>query len=225
LNILFSNRHLIPECGDLHTRCSTFAQYCRNKFIRIDGQPITELCPYTCGKCSSSLTKKTLTRKGKYIKPKKFTQHTCIDMADCSQLIKVYSKLNKNVKNWCTEYSTMFKNRYFIEMCPKYCSICNITSECDRYKLCRNNGKCIRDEYGTYQCICSSTKSFYGTLCEYRRTCSSKPCSSKTDYCIQTQGENYVCLSKTDKEQIRIILNSTSKNYLNNVRRVTYKNQ
>jgi hypothetical protein len=220
---------LIPECGDLHSKCPTFAQYCRNKFIRIDGQPATKLCPYTCGKCPpltniiiKPVTAKMLTKSKsrKYIKPKKFTEHTCIDMADCSQLIKVYSKLNKNVKNWCTEYSTMIKDRYFVEWCPKYCSLCKITSACDRYKLCRNNGRCIRDEYGTYQCICSSTKSFYGTLCEYRRTCLSKPCPSKTDYCIQTQGENYICLSKTDKEQIRVILNSTSKNQLNNVRRV-----
>jgi hypothetical protein len=147
----------------------------------------------------------------KYIKPKKFTQYTCIDMADCSQLIKFYSKLNKNVKNWCKEYSKMIKGRYFVEMCPKYCSLCNITSECDRYKLCRNNGKCIRNEYGTYQCICSSSKTSYGTLCEYRRTCLNKSCSSKNEYCIQTQGENYVCLSKEDKEQMRIILNSTYK--------------
>ncbi|CAF0872479.1 unnamed protein product [Rotaria sordida] len=98
---------------------------------------------------------------------KKFTQRTCIDSADCSQLIKVYSKLNKNLKKWCTEYSTMIKGHYFVEMCPKYCSRCNITSEYDRYKSCRNNGKCIKNEYGTYQCICSSLKSFYVTLCEY----------------------------------------------------------
>lgn len=132
-------------------------------------------------------------------------------MTDCSQLIKHYSKLNKHVKNWCKEYSITINHRYFAELCPKYCSLCNVTSQCDRYKLCRNNGKCIRNEYGTYQCICSSSNLFYGTLCEYRRTCSNKPCLSKKEYCIQTQGENYVCLSKEDKKQMHIILNSTGK--------------
>ena len=214
----FRNRHLIPECGDLHSKCPTFIQYCPNKLVRIDGKLATELCPYTCGKCPSPTNTITRSKAQKYIKSKKFTEHTCIDMADCSQLIKTYSKLNKNVKNWCTEYSTMVKARYFVQWCPKYCSLCKITSECARYKLCRNHGKCIRDEYGTYQCICSSTKPFYGTLCEYRRTCLSRPCSSKTDYCIQTQGENYVCLSRTDQEQIRVILNSTSKHRLNVIR-------
>jgi len=47
----FSNRHLIPECGDLHSKCPTFSQYCQMKFVRIEGRPATELCPYTCGKC------------------------------------------------------------------------------------------------------------------------------------------------------------------------------
>ena len=33
------------------------------KFVRVDGRPLTELCPYTCGKCphlpltSTNLTK------------------------------------------------------------------------------------------------------------------------------------------------------------------------
>lgn len=99
----------------------------------------------------------------------------------------------------------MVRGRYFAEACPKYCSLCNVTSECDQYKLCRHNGTCIKDEHGTYQCVCS--KSYFGTLCEYRHTCSSNSCSSKTEYCIQTQGENYICLPKDDKEKMRIILN------------------
>lgn len=103
----------------------------------------------------------------------------------------------------------MFNDHYFAELCPKYCSLCNITSECDEHKLCRNNGTCIRDEYGTYQCLCS--KFYHGTLCEYRQTCLDNPCPSKTDYCIQTQGENYVCLSTDDKEQMRIILDKKKK--------------
>ncbi|CAF2938361.1 unnamed protein product [Rotaria sp. Silwood2] len=250
-------KHLIPECGDLHSRCPTFVQYCQMKFVRIDGRSPTELCPYTCGQCSHLLSPPTtittttirtaiihtLTKKErkipltkvpprelvktiilkprKYIKPKKFTEHTCIDSADCSQLIKLYSKLNKNVKNWCTEYSTMIKGRYFVEMCPKYCSLCNITSVCDRYKLCRNNGKCIKNEYGTYQCICSPLKPFYGALCEYRRTCLNKPCLSKNDICLQTQGENYVCLSKEHKEKIYTVLNSISSIDLKNTRKKT----
>lgn len=57
------NRHLIPECGDLHTKCPTFTQYCQMKFVRIDGRFVTELCPYTCGQCyhlpSTSITTKT----------------------------------------------------------------------------------------------------------------------------------------------------------------------
>lgn len=104
----------------------------------------------------------------------------------------------------------MINGYYFVEMCPKHCSLCNITSECDRYKLCRNNGKCIKNEYGTYQCICSTSKPSYGTLCEYRRTCATKPCSSKDEYCVQTLGENYICISKRQKEQIYSILNSAS---------------
>jgi hypothetical protein len=49
--ICFPNRHLIPECGDIHSRCPTFAQYCQMELVRIDGRPATELCPYTCGQC------------------------------------------------------------------------------------------------------------------------------------------------------------------------------
>ncbi|CAF3352437.1 unnamed protein product [Rotaria socialis] len=113
----------------------------------------------------------------------------------------------------------MINGRYFVEMCPKHCSLCNITSECGRYKLCRNNGKCFQDEYGTYQCMCSSSKSSYGTLCEYRRTCLNNPCSSKNEYCMQILSENYICLSKQIKEQIYIILNSTSRNNSKNSQR------
>ena len=193
-SIFVFNRHLIPECGDRHSKCPTFVQYCRNPFVRIDKQPITNLCPYTCGKCP------------KHIPSKKFTSQTCKDTTDCSQLVKTYSSLNKTIKDWCKDSSTKIRNRYFSEMCPKYCRLCNIPSECDRWKLCRNYGKCIRNEHGTYQCRCSSTKGFYGTLCEYRRTCSSKPCLSKGEFCIQTQGEKHVCLSDVDKEKLRVIL-------------------
>ncbi|CAF0804449.1 unnamed protein product [Rotaria sordida] len=233
-------KHLIPECGDQHSQCSKFSQYCPMEFIRINGVLIKELCPYTCGHCphlpppstttttvttmimttenttSTKTTKKvtptkkiqtTTLKPRQYIKPKNFDKYTCIDSADCSQLIKVYSKLKKKVQNWCTEYSTMVEGRYFVEMCPKYCSLCNITSECDQYKLCRNNGTCIKNKHGTYQCLCTTSKFYYGTLCEYRQTCLKNPCSSKTEFCIQTQGENYLCLSKQDKEQMRIILN------------------
>jgi len=205
-------------------------------YIRINGQPILELCAYTCGKCSDlpspppstttlptiveedieTTTKKSTTTKKvktttpkprKYVKPEAFTKHTCIDSADCSTLVKSYAKVKKNVKNWCTEHSTILKGHYFAERCPKYCSLCNITSECDEMKLCQNNGVCIKNENGTtYQCLCSKSKSYYGTLCEHRQTCLDKPCAAKTEYCIQTQGENYVCLSKENKEQIRAIL-------------------
>ena len=44
-------RHLIPECGDHHTRCPMFAKYCDVYYMRINGVPIQELCPYTCGQC------------------------------------------------------------------------------------------------------------------------------------------------------------------------------
>ncbi|CAF4423377.1 unnamed protein product, partial [Adineta steineri] len=44
-------KHLIPECGDLHTRCSMFTQYCEMKYMSVNGVPVTELCPYTCGQC------------------------------------------------------------------------------------------------------------------------------------------------------------------------------
>ncbi|CAF2760536.1 unnamed protein product [Rotaria sp. Silwood2] len=231
-------KHLIPECGDQSSQCSMFREYCQMGFIRINGVPIKELCPYTCGHCSHlpplSTTTTTVTtmimtteetssakikkvtpvkkirtttlKPRKYVKPENFDKYTCIDSADCSQLIKVYSKLKKKVKDWCTEYSTMIEGRYFVEMCPKYCLLCNITSECDQYKLCRHNGTCIKDKHGTYQCLCSTSKSYYGTLCEYSQTCLKNPCSSKTDFCIQTQGETYLCLSKEDKEQMRIIL-------------------
>jgi hypothetical protein len=158
-------------------------------------------------KTTTKKVKTTTPKPRKYVKPKSFDKYTCIDSTDCSKLIKVYSKLKKNVKNWCTEHSTMIQGRYFAELCPKYCSLCNITSECDQYELCQNNGTCIKDEHGTYQCLCSPSKSYYGTLCEYRQTCLDNPCLSKTEYCIQTQGENYVCLSKEDKEQMRVILN------------------
>ncbi|CAF0963764.1 unnamed protein product [Adineta steineri] len=233
-------KHLIPECGDLHTRCSMFTQYCEMKYMSVNGVPVTELCPYTCGQCPrqplpptttttttttiSKTTKKALVTKParklttkkaklttpkprKYVKTQTFDKYTCIDLADCSKLIKDYSKLKKNVKNWCTEYSTMINDKYFVEMCPKYCSLCNITSECDEYKLCRNNGTCIKNKHDTYQCLCSTSKFYYGTLCEYRRTCLDNPCNTKTEYCFQTQGENYLCLSKQDKEQMRVILN------------------
>ncbi|CAF0758772.1 unnamed protein product [Rotaria sp. Silwood1] len=232
-------KHLISECGDQNSQCSMFSQYCSMAFLRINGEPVKKLCPYTCGHCphlpppstttttvttmimtteemSSTKTKKitpgkkiqtTTLKPRKYIKPENFDKYTCIDSADCSQLIKAYSKLKKKVKNWCTEYSTMIEGRYFVEMCPKYCSLCNITSECDQYKLCRNNGTCIKDQYGTYQCLCSTSKSYYGTLCEYRHTCLKNSCSSKNEFCIQTQGESYICLSKEDKEQMRVILN------------------
>jgi hypothetical protein len=163
----------------------------------------------------TTTTKKTTTKKvkvttpkpRKYVKPKSFDKYTCIDSADCSQLIKSYSKLKKNVTDWCTEHSTMIHGHYFAEVCPKYCSLCNITSECDQYNLCQNNGTCIKDEHGTYQCLCSATKFYSGTLCEYRQTCLDDPCESKDEFCIQTQGENYVCLSKKDREDIRVILN------------------
>lgn len=161
----------------------------------------------TTKQTTTKKVKKTTPKPRKYVKPKAFTKYTCIDSADCSQLVKSYSKLKKNVKNWCTEHSTMVNGHYFAERCPKYCSLCNVTSECDEYQLCRNNGTCIKDEQGTYQCLCSKTNLFYGTLCEHRRTCLDTPCPKKTDYCLQTHGERYVCLSKEDKEQIRVILN------------------
>ena len=112
--------------------------------------------------------------------------------------------MKKNVKNWCTEYSIMVDGRVFAERCPKYCSLCNVTSKCDQFKLCRNNGTCIRDEHGTHQCLCP--KYYYGTLCEYRQTCLDNLCSSNKELCIQTQGDNYTCLSKDDEEQLQIIL-------------------
>ena len=154
-------------------------------------------------------SKSAVSKRRKYVKPTNFDKYSCIDSADCSKLIKVYSKLKKKVKDWCTEYSTMVHDRYFAEMCPKYCSLCNVTSECDQYNLCRNNGTCIKDKHGTYQCLCSTSQSYYGTLCEYRRTCSDNPCSLKNEYCIQTRGENYVCLSNKDKEKMRVILKKT----------------
>lgn len=149
--------------------------------------------------------KTTTPKPRKYTPPESFDDYTCIDSADCAKLAKTYSKAKKNVKNWCTEHSTMVNGKYFAELCPKYCSLCNVTSECDRFKLCRNNGTCIRNEHGTYQCLCPSPK-FYGPLCEYRRPCMDNPCSPKTEFCVQTDGENYVCLSKEDREQIRVIL-------------------
>ena len=136
-----------------------------------------------------------------------FTEHTCIDIGDCSRLVKIYSKLKKNVKNWCTDSSTRFQGRYFIERCPKSCFQCYLISECDRHQLCRNNGRCIKDEHGTYQCLCSPSTGYRGTLCEYRRVCATKPCPSKKDLCIQTYGENFVCLSRNEQEQMSWILN------------------
>ena len=41
----------MPECGDLNSRCSMFKQYCSMEFMRLNGVPISELCPYTCGLC------------------------------------------------------------------------------------------------------------------------------------------------------------------------------
>lgn len=148
---------------------------------------------------------KKTTKIRKYSKPTVFDKYTCIDSVDCSKLVKTYAKKKKTVKNWCSEHTIMIDGKYFPERCPKYCGLCNVTSECDEFQLCRNNGKCIKDDHGTYQCLCA--KSYYGTLCEYRHTCSDKPCSSKSDFCIQTQGENHVCLSQNDKEKLRIILN------------------
>ena len=79
--------------------------------------------------------KMTTSKPRKYVKPKTFNKYNCIDSADCSQLVKIYSKLKKNVKNWCQEHSTMYRGYYFAERCPKYCSLCNITSECVEQKL------------------------------------------------------------------------------------------
>ena len=152
--------------------------------------------------------KLTTPKPRQYVKPASFDKYTCIDSADCSHLVKIYSKTKKNVKDWCIEHSTMIQGRYFAERCPKYCSLCNITSECEERKLCRNNGTCIKDEHGTYQCLCSTSKGYYGTLCEYRQTCLDRPClSKKKEYCIQTQGENYACLSSEDHDRLRVILN------------------
>ncbi|UJR10377.1 hypothetical protein I4U23_014582 [Adineta vaga] len=91
--------HLIPECGDIHPKCSTFS------VITTTLQSLTKL-----EEKSSSQSK----------------------------------KLRKYIKNWCTEYSTILSGYYFAEICPKYC--------------------------------------------------------------IQTQVENFLCLTKEDNEQIRIIL-------------------
>lgn len=44
-------RHSIPECGDKITRCSMFAKYCDMTYMRVNGVPIAEICPYTCGQC------------------------------------------------------------------------------------------------------------------------------------------------------------------------------
>ena len=159
----------------------------------------------TTPKTTTKKVKTTTPKPRKYVKPKSFDKYTCIDSADCSQLLKVYSKLKKNVKDWCTEHSTIVRGQYFAELCPKYCSLCNITSECDEHQLCRNNGTCIKDEHGTYQCLCS--KFYTGTLCEYRQKCLDNPCSSKTEYCYPLRNEKYLCLSKQDQENVRVILN------------------
>jgi hypothetical protein len=47
----FPFRHLIPECGDLNTRCPMFGKYCEIPYMSVNGLPIRELCPYTCGLC------------------------------------------------------------------------------------------------------------------------------------------------------------------------------
>ncbi|CAF3319717.1 unnamed protein product [Rotaria socialis] len=47
-------KYLMPECGDLHSKRSTFFQYCQMKFVRIDGRSAVELCPDSLNKAELS---------------------------------------------------------------------------------------------------------------------------------------------------------------------------